>query len=82
MVCQECDEHAEATHFCEDCSLTLCDDCTKHHRKSKKSKGHALQTMAEALPLSMHALHGCIRSTVADFNVRTHAMHAYIHVYV
>ena len=39
------------THFCEDCSLTLCDDCTKHHRKSKKSKGHTLQTMAEALPV-------------------------------
>jgi len=53
MVCEECDEDAEATHSCEECSVLLCDDCTKHHRKSKKTKHHALLTVAE-LKARMH----------------------------
>ena len=47
LECQECDEGAEPTHFCPDCSLLLCGDCTAHHRRSKNSKHHALQTVAE-----------------------------------
>ena len=46
-VCQECDENADWTSFCTDCDLALCEDCTKHHRKSKRSKHHALLTVAE-----------------------------------
>ena len=45
IVCQEC-EDAESAHYCVDCSLVMCDGCTKHHRKIKKSKYHVLQTVS------------------------------------
>jgi hypothetical protein len=55
IVCQECDEDAEATHSCEECSVLLCDDCKKHHCKRKKTKHHALLTVAK-IKARMHAL--------------------------
>jgi hypothetical protein len=47
LTCQECDEGGEATHYCQDCSLLLCGDCDKFHRKSRRSKDHVLHTVAE-----------------------------------
>ena len=47
LVCQECEDEDEATHFCQDCDWLMCDDCTKHHRKGKSNKEHVLQTAAE-----------------------------------
>jgi len=47
MMCQDCEDTLEGTHFCEDCSLVLCGECTKNHRRSKRSKHHTLQTVTE-----------------------------------
>jgi hypothetical protein len=47
LACQECHEGGEPTQYCQDCSLLLCDDCDKTHRKSKRFTGHILHTVAE-----------------------------------
>lgn len=47
LQCQECEAGGEPTHHCEECSLLLCADCCSHHRKSRRSKDHELQTVAE-----------------------------------
>ena len=47
MECQECDVDAEATHFCQECSLLLCAVCGAHHDRSKKTKHHALLPATE-----------------------------------
>ena len=47
LWCQECDDGMGASYHCQDCSLLLCDDCCKHHRKSRRSKDHTLQNVAE-----------------------------------
>jgi hypothetical protein len=47
LECQECESGTEPTHHCEDCTLLLCGECCQHHRKSRRSKDHAIQTVAE-----------------------------------
>ena len=46
LWCQECDD-VGASYHCQDCSLLLCDDCCKHHRKCRRSKDHTLQNVAD-----------------------------------
>ena len=45
LQCQECDEGGEAIEHCVDCSLLMCADCCKHHRKSRRSKDHTMQSI-------------------------------------
>ena len=47
LVCQECDEDGAPTHHCQECSLLLCGECTKHHRRTKLCKHHTLQPIEE-----------------------------------
>ena len=42
LVFQECDREEEPSHYCDECGLLLCGDCTKYHRTSKRFKSHAL----------------------------------------
>lgn len=47
LQCQDCDEQYEARHHCLDCGLLLCEECTKYHIRSKRSKSHELITVEE-----------------------------------
>eukprot|EP00960_Hanusia_phi_P072201 767726-Hanusia_phi.AAC.8 len=41
MKCNECMEALDASYQCMDCGLLLCDECHRHHRKSKRSSSHS-----------------------------------------
>jgi len=46
LVCQRCEED-DPTYHCLECSLLMCDACTKDHRRIKLSKHHTLQPIEE-----------------------------------
>ncbi len=39
--CEDCGE-SNATFLCKNCSLPLCEDCKRHHAKSKRTRDHVL----------------------------------------
>ena len=47
LACQECHQGGEATQYCQDCSILLCNNCDNFHRQSKRFTGHILHTVAE-----------------------------------
>ena len=47
LVCQKCDEDGEPTNHCQECSLLLCGEGTKHYRRKKLCKHHILQPIEE-----------------------------------
>ena len=47
LVCQDCVGSNEPSHYCDECGLLLCCQCTVYHRTSKRFKDHALQTVEE-----------------------------------
>lgn len=47
QVCDSCDAHDTAKHFCDTCLEYLCEECSKSHSRMKRFRGHKLTKISE-----------------------------------
>ena len=57
--CDECVEASPAVHHCETCVLSLCLECSEHHRRAKMTSMHCLVVLGEQKEHAMHRAAFC-----------------------
>jgi hypothetical protein len=59
--CDECD-HDVASHHCDDCQVWLCQECSDHHARIKRTKDHVLVSFEEWGKSQSSAISRCCRA--------------------
>ncbi len=58
-LCSGCDENNKADGYCEECSILVCSECIKNHKKFKFMMNHSIVSFSQSQPLAVNRV-SCI----------------------